>query len=399
MSQHDFDFTTADGNTGPTVRAGMNAMAQALASCSSGAAEPSTMYAYQFWADTTSGYMKQRNAANTAWLTRWQLSVGQLAALAGATFTGLVNLAAGADIASAATIDLTEATGNCSRITGTTPTSAVTMNTGQWELVVADGAWPLTYDATTNKLNTGASYTCKAGDVIFYHKDSSGVVHGEISRPTGVAAGNVLQSDQAITTVASASTTVLAGTTEQLITGTSTINIFNGTPGVRHRCRTSGALTLHHDGNVLLVTQVGADITLDAGATFDVYMLTAVTARVTNIAMASGKPVVSEFTNTTTLFPCKAWVHFNAAGTIQASGNVSSVTDNGTGDYTINFADNFADAFYGFNVTAGKGAGFTAPLIAGPSTANPTSSAFRLTVINDSGTPTDPVFCAASFFR
>lgn len=180
MSQNDFDLTTADANTGPTVRAGMNAMAQALASCSSGATEPSTMYAYMFWADTTSGYMKERNAANNAWLVRWQLSVGQLAALAEATYTGLVNLAAGADIASAATIDLTAATGNSPRIIGTTPTSAVTMNTGQQMIVVADGAWPLTYHATTNKLNTGAAYTCTAGDVIFYYKDNSGIVHGQI---------------------------------------------------------------------------------------------------------------------------------------------------------------------------------------------------------------------------
>lgn len=186
MSQNDFDLTTADANTGPTVRAGMNAMAQALATCSSGATEPSTMYAYQFWADTTSGYMKQRNAANNAWITRWQLSAGQLAALSGATFTGLVNFAAGADIASAATINLTAATGNSPRITGTTPTSAVTMNTGQWELVVADAAWPLTYHATANKLNTGGSnYTCVAGDMVLYHKDSSGVVHGTIYPVSG----------------------------------------------------------------------------------------------------------------------------------------------------------------------------------------------------------------------
>lgn len=189
MSQHDFDFTTADGNTGPTFRAGMNAMAQALATCSSGATEPSTMYAYQFWADTTSGYMKQRNAANNAWLTKWQLSAGQLAALAGATFTGLVNLAAGANIASAATIDLTAATGNSPRITGTTPTSAVTMNAGQKMTVVADGAWPLTYNATTNKINTGGKdYTCTAGDNILFRKDLSGVVHGIIFPVGGEAA-------------------------------------------------------------------------------------------------------------------------------------------------------------------------------------------------------------------
>ena len=38
-------------------------------------------------------------------------------------------------------------------------------------------------------------------------------------------------------------------------------------------------------------------------------------------------------------FPCTAWVNFNGTGTvaIRDSGNVSSITDNGTGDYTVNF--------------------------------------------------------------
>lgn len=112
-------------------------------------------------------------------------------ASAGRATLGL-NLAAvdsaGANIASAATIDLTAATGNCPRITGTTATSAVTMNTGQQMIVVADGAWPLTYHATTNKLNTGGTnYTCAAGDIIIYHKDLSGVVHGRIIRANGTA--------------------------------------------------------------------------------------------------------------------------------------------------------------------------------------------------------------------
>lgn len=108
------------------------------------------------------------------------------APLSGATFTGLVNLAAGADIASAATINLTEATGNCPRITGTTPTSEVIMNLGQPMFVVADGEWPLTYNATTNNINTGgANYTCTPGDVILYYKDLSGVVHGCIQQLNG----------------------------------------------------------------------------------------------------------------------------------------------------------------------------------------------------------------------
>ena len=46
----------------------------------------------------------------------------------------------------------------------------------------------------------------------------------------------------------------------------------------------------------------------------------------------------------------KAWVNFNGTGTvaIRASYNVSSITDNGTGDYTVNFTTAMVDANYSF---------------------------------------------------
>lgn len=52
-------------------------------------------------------------------------------------------------------------------------------------------------------------------------------------------------------------------------------------------------------------------------------------------------------------FDCRAWVNFNGTGTvaIRASGNVSSITDNGTGDYTVNFTTAMPDANYAVNVT------------------------------------------------
>jgi len=148
----------------------------------------------------------------------------QGAKLAGDTFIGLVNFAAGANIASAATIDLAAATGNSPRITGTTPTSAVTMNTGQWELVVADGAWPLTYNATTNKLNTnGGNYTCTAGDRVLYHKDLSGVVHGSIFRTDGKPVINPTSlSDVALTTNTGIQNLSSAGSTLLLDLATTT---------------------------------------------------------------------------------------------------------------------------------------------------------------------------------
>ena len=45
---------------------------------------------------------------------------------------------------------------------------------------------------------------------------------------------------------------------------------------------------------------------------------------------------------------CKAWVNFNGSGTvaIRESYNVSSITDNGTGDYTVNFTTAMPDANY-----------------------------------------------------
>ena len=69
------------------------------------------------------------------------------------------------------------------------------------------------------------------------------------------------------------------------------------------------------------------------------------TIRVTTIATQAGVEV----------YTAKAWVNFNGTGTvaIRASGNVSSITDNGTGDYTVNFTVAMADANYSVTCTAG----------------------------------------------
>jgi hypothetical protein len=50
----------------------------------------------------------------------------------------------------------------------------------------------------------------------------------------------------------------------------------------------------------------------------------------------------------TEVYTAKAWVNFNGSGTvaIRAAGNVSSITDNGTGDYTVNFTTALTDANY-----------------------------------------------------
>jgi len=47
-------------------------------------------------------------------------------------------------------------------------------------------------------------------------------------------------------------------------------------------------------------------------------------------------------------YSARAWVKFDGSGTVSigGSGNVSSITDNGTGDYTANFTTAMADVNY-----------------------------------------------------
>jgi hypothetical protein len=71
---------------------------------------------------------------------------------------------------------------------------------------------------------------------------------------------------------------------------------------------------------------------------------------------------LSDGTNSTSATNCiqgsaKAWVNFDGAtGTRRASYNVSSVTRNSTGLYTVNFTNAFADTSYATNVSANRSA-------------------------------------------
>jgi len=53
-------------------------------------------------------------------------------------------------------------------------------------------------------------------------------------------------------------------------------------------------------------------------------------------------------TGSAPIYACRAWVNFNGTGTvaIRQSGNVSSITDNNTGDYTVNFSTSMPDSDY-----------------------------------------------------
>ena len=75
MSQDSLNLPTTGTLTGLALVQGINLALQALASNGSGSSAPSTTYPFQFFADTSAGILKMRNAANTAWVSIGMLGV------------------------------------------------------------------------------------------------------------------------------------------------------------------------------------------------------------------------------------------------------------------------------------------------------------------------------------
>jgi hypothetical protein len=96
----------------------------------------------------------------------------------------------------------------------------------------------------------------------------------------------------------------------------------------------------------------------------------------------------------------RAWVNFNGTGTvaIRASYNVSSITDNGTGDYTINFTNALADANYAFAGSGVNEAINTSVVTANPTTAR-TTTALRITVALPGNSAGDASIVNVAVFR
>jgi hypothetical protein len=108
---------------------------------------------------------------------------------------------------------------------------------------------------------------------------------------------------------------------------------------------------------------VGTTYLANASVTNDKLSLTANASNIMTALNASGSAPI---------YAARAWVNFNGTGTvaIRASGNVTSITDNGTGDYTVNFTTALADANYSgqvcigtLNASDGVGGGFSAAIL------------------------------------
>ena len=113
-----------------------------------------------------------------------------------------------------------------------------------------------------------------------------------------------------------------------------------------------------------------------------------------------------------TVYGCRAWMNFNGTGTaaIRSSGGMSSLTDNGTGDYTVNLSFTMPDSNYVIqwvcssdsNGSASGTGGFNAAVntnMTTPALVAPSTTQFRVgTSWTASGRP-DPTYCMLAIFR
>jgi hypothetical protein len=157
-------------------------------------------------------------------------------------------------------------------------------------------------------------------------------------------------------------------------------------------------------GAAKLLTAAGGGIILDAASTATDKTITipAVTGVAMTAASNANNAQFNTITGTAPLYSARAWVNFNGTGTvaIRASGNVSSITDNGTGDYTINFTNAMPDASYSWQFngdgdTTGGGPGVYSlkDLVA------PAAGSIRMQCRRINNVLQDPVYVTASLFR
>ena len=100
-------------------------------------------------------------------------------------------------------------------------------------------------------------------------------------------------------------------------------------------------------------------------------------------SVSSSGPVFQNTSGTEMGTLCRAWVNFNGQGTvaIRDSFNISSLTDNGTGDYTLNFSNAFSNDDYCLAGTAGYNSEYIANhLTGGGTTANYATSNCRFSI-------------------
>ena len=189
MATH--DYVIANG-TGAAVRSDLNNALAAVVSNNSDTTEPTTTYAYMWWADTTTGLLKIRDAANSAGVTVGTLASASLglATLASPSFTGTATFAGNIDMSGTGAIDV--AAGTTGQRPGTPSNGMIRYNTtdNQFE-GYADGAW--------GEIGGGGGATGGGTDQIFYENGQTVTTDYELTASTNAMSAGPISINSSVT--------------------------------------------------------------------------------------------------------------------------------------------------------------------------------------------------------
>lgn len=171
----------------------------------------------------------------------------------------------------------------------------------------------------------------------------------------------------------------------------------------------TGAPTWDAGGAVTLASNnvnsaSGSDFIANAnGANRDVFLKVNGTTVATAEGSTGNFKINSGYGSVATAYGCRAWVNFNGTGTvaIRASGNISSISDFGVGDYGFSIATAMPDSNYAVVASACKSAG-------PPSNTNsalvtigegPTTTTSSVGIVQADGTTVDKPYVYIALFR
>jgi len=324
MAQHDYNI---EDQNGFDFLVDLNNALSAIVTNNAGSSEPNPTFPHMIWFDTNNDLMKVRNEANSAWVivAKKDGSVWTPYHLVNPTLSGMTT-----------TTRLRTTAGN-----NTTPTGT-------------DHPYQIGLDAGANVRfddNAIGAFDNGGGSRLTLNRYGGGVDIGS----SGVA--------QDTRIFGQLTTTRLRTTAGNNATPTGTDHPYqiglDAGLNVRFDDNAIGAFD-NGGGSRLTLNRYGGGVAIgSSGATLD--------------------PVGSA-----PMYACRAWVNFDGTGvvSIRASGNVSSITDNGSGDYTVNFTTAMPDANYAMSGSGEDTDGSGDALIGRMNGGTKTTTACRIKTIN-----------------
>jgi hypothetical protein len=158
---------------------------------------------------------------------------------------------------------------------------------------------------------------------------------------------------------------------------------------------TASGSTIEQNGSTILTVDGSGNLTVPNNMTFS--------GTVTGISSYSDSDALSLFnaSGSAPVYACRAWVNFDGDGTvsIRDSGNVSSITDNGTGDYAVNLTTAMQDTNYSIAGASGLSSGSTQTFFQMEQQTFTSTSVIDIATRSESGSRRDSETVSMQVFR